>query len=234
MGGPVFSQWAAPASLAAAIVGIYASSGVADALTFVGLLCALALGGQLWRQHARRAGEPPLFGGAIPFMGHAFEFAADHGALLRRLHAASGAAAPAFTAYIAGQRMHFVKSPLHFPAVLRERKRLCFQPVANQVMSDAFGSKMDWSSAAALDWWGKDPQQHAMLRGTGLKTMMAKTLPELLKAVALRESLDTDQCVLYIVFFFPLLSQKEFCSQSFVTLGLPAGLQSDSTHHFNE
>ena len=30
MGGPVFSQWAAPASLAAAIVGIYASSGVAE------------------------------------------------------------------------------------------------------------------------------------------------------------------------------------------------------------
>ena len=186
MGPP---RWAAPASLGVALAGVWANGGLGDALTFAGVLALLALGAQLFKQHARRAGEPPLFGGALPFMGHALTFAKDHGALLRRLHAASGGAA-AFTAYIAGQRMTFIKSPLHYPAVLKERKRLSFQPVANQVMTDAFGSRMDWGSSAALEWIGQDPHQHAMLRGSGLKTMMAKTLPELLRAMAAREAID--------------------------------------------
>ena len=43
-----------------------------------------------------------------------------------------------------------------------------------------------------------------------------------------------DENMVFTILVLVMINQKEFCSQSFVTLGLPAGFQSDSTHHFNE
>ena len=67
----------------------------------------------LFKQFSTKLGEAPLFSGTIPYLGLAAEFGTDCAKLLRRLAVASGDS-PAFTAYIAGQRMTFIKSPLDF------------------------------------------------------------------------------------------------------------------------
>ena len=82
----------------------------------------------LFKQFWTKSGEAPLFSGTIPYLGLATEFGTDCAKLLRRLAVASGDS-PAFTAYIAGQRMTFIKSPLDFSKVLKEgKKRLQFRP----------------------------------------------------------------------------------------------------------
>ena len=91
----------------------------------------------------------------------------------------------AFTLYIAGQRMTFLKSPADFSAVLREgRARLQFAPVAEKIMMGGFGlSPNALKGKAYHDWNATSPSQWAMLRGKSLLQLMAKTQSELTKAV---------------------------------------------------
>ena len=137
----------------------------------------------LLAQYVQRKGEPPLFGGSIPYLGLAAEFGTDHAALLRSLSKKSGEA-PAFTCYIAGQRMTFVKNPLHFKAVLREgKKRLQFRPVAQKIMSSAFAVTEDMDSHNYDLWEKQSPPQWSMLRGKPLLELMANTQEELVVAL---------------------------------------------------
>ena len=143
--------------LAAVAVGC---SGVVT--VWVGLLLGLLalVTHQFALQFVRWPGEPPLFGGPFPFLGLAIEFGSDHAAMLHRLASACGEA-PAFTAYIAGQRMTFVKSPLDFPAVTKERERLQFDPVGFAVMRGAFAApaELDMNGEAYRAWAATTPHQ---------------------------------------------------------------------------
>ena len=122
--------------VAALYLGASPAATGASGAAALALFALVSLGAAQW---IRRPGEPPLFGGKIPYLGVAIEFGSNHRKLLQRLAAESGDAAPAFTAYIAGQRMTFVKNPLHFSSVLKEgRRRLQFRPVATKIMQQAF------------------------------------------------------------------------------------------------
>ena len=135
-------------------------------------------------------GEPPLFGGKIPYLGVAIEFGSNHRKLLQRLAAESGDAAPAFTAYIAGQRMTFVKNPLHFSSVLKEgRRRLQFRPVATKIMQQAFDcTTADMDGEAYAGWQKLSPKQWSMLRGKPLLELMSRTQEELVDALCDQKS----------------------------------------------
>ena len=110
-----------------------------------------AIGGMLFKQCCRFSGEPPLFSGYLPFMGLAVEFGNDHAALLRKCAAQTSSTDRAFTLYIAGQRMTFLKSPADFSAVLREgRSRLQFAPVAEKIMMGGFGLSPECSKGKGV------------------------------------------------------------------------------------
>ena len=146
---------------------------------------------QIVAQYVQKHGEPPLYSGWIPYVGLAIEFGTDHASLLRRLADSSGDA-PAFTAYIAGQRMTFVKNPIHFNSVLREgKKRLQFRPVAEKIMKEAFQLGIDTKSAAYELWEEDSPKQWAMLRGEPLLRLMAQTQQELIQALQDQEQSST-------------------------------------------
>ena len=142
------------------------------------------IGSQLFRQCCRFPGELPLFSGRLPFMGLA-EFGNDHAALLRRCAALTKSNERAFTLYIAGQRMTFLKSPEDFSAVLREgRTRLQYATVDEKIMMGGFGlSPNALQRKAKHDWNATSPSQWAMLRGKSLMQLMAKTQAELTKTV---------------------------------------------------
>ena len=110
--------------------------------------------------------------------------------LLQRLAAESGDAAPAFTAYIAGQRMTFVKNPLHFSSVLKEgRRRLQFRPVATKIMQQAFDcTTADMDGEAYAGWQKLSPKQWSMLRGKPLLELMSRTQEELVDALCDQKS----------------------------------------------
>ena len=68
---------------------------------------------------ARRPGEPPIVGGAAPFVGHGAKFASDSVALLNECRAKHG---DVFTLSMAGQRMTFFCSPRAFETIYRNRQ----------------------------------------------------------------------------------------------------------------
>ena len=141
-------------------------------------------------QYTQYSNEPPLFAGNIPYLGLGKEFGTDHASLLRKLAIKSGES-PAFTAYIAGQRMTFIKNPLHFSAVLKEgKKRLQFRPVAQKIMGSAFNVQEDMESNSYHLWEKQSPHQWKMLRGKPLLHLMAQTQNELIEALNTRETID--------------------------------------------
>lgn len=98
----------------------------------LGTAYAIALGTLNGR---RRAGEPPLITGALPFLGVALSFGRDAMALLARCRRIHG---DVFTLYLGGQRMTFVADPLSYADVLKA-KQLSFTPIAEEVMHSGFG-----------------------------------------------------------------------------------------------
>ncbi len=83
----------------------------------------------------RRAGEPPLVRGSLPFLGVALSFGRDAMALLDRCRRIHG---DVFTLYVGGRRMTFVVDPLSYADVLKA-KQLSFAPIAEEVMHSGFG-----------------------------------------------------------------------------------------------
>ena len=140
-------------------------------------------------QYHAKPNEPPLYSGWIPYLGLALEFGQDHASLLRALSERSKDA-PAFTAYIAGQRMTFIKNPLHFNTVLRKGKKLLqFRPVAEKIMKSAFNcTTVDMKSTEYELWEKCSPAQWAMLRGEPLLNLMVKTQQELMQALRDQET----------------------------------------------
>lgn len=85
----------------------------------------------------RRAGEPPLITGALPFLGVALPFGRDAMALLARYRQRHG---DVFTLHLGGQRMTFVADPLSYADVLKA-KQLSFTPIGEEVMATGFRVK---------------------------------------------------------------------------------------------
>ena len=142
------------------------------------------------QQWIRFDNEPPLYGGFLPYVGRALEFGSNHRELLQQLAERSGKSAPAFTTFIAGQRMTFVKNPLHFSSVLKEgRRRLQFRPVATKIMQQAFDCTTADMNGKAYEGWQKlSPKQWAMLRGKPLLELMSRTQEELVDALCLQNA----------------------------------------------
>ena len=134
------------------------------------------------RQYYRAPGEPPLFGGWIPFVGHALEFGTNYRQLLQRLASASGSA-PAFTVFIAGTRMTFVKSALDFPHVLKESKLLSFDAFAFAVSKNVVGFKCSFDDPCYQGFDQTLPAQYRMLKGNSLNVMMERIKPALLQSM---------------------------------------------------
>lgn len=137
--------------------------------------------GIVWRQARqqwlRRKGEPPLFGGSIPWLGHALTFGDDYASLLRDCAAKSAqidSSAGAFTLYIAGKRMTFVTSPLDFSVVLRDKTNLSFGPISYEATINAFGARFAPTAPSFRDWTDNQSEpQWEMMRGDGLGDMLA-------------------------------------------------------------
>ncbi|XP_060728521.1 cytochrome P450 7B1 [Tachysurus vachellii] len=84
----------------------------------------------------RRAGEPPLIKGWIPFLGKALEFRKDSYQFLQQLQKCHG---DVFTVLIAGKYMTFVMNPLLYPAVIKQGKQLDFHEFSDAAASTTFG-----------------------------------------------------------------------------------------------
>jgi cholesterol 7alpha-monooxygenase len=183
--GSLLLHVALPVLLGAGAATLGGTPPAGAALCGGGALLLLGLLRLASAQWVARPGEPPLFGGVLPYIGRALEFGRDHRALLQRLAARSGASSPAFTMFVAGQRMTFVKNPLHFSAVLKEgRQRLQFRPVANKIMQQAFDcSTADMNGEAYAGWQRLSPKQWSMLRGKPLLALMSRTQDELVDAL---------------------------------------------------
>ena len=137
-------------------------------------LFVLALLLQVYTQCVRRPGEPRLFAGCIPFLGLAVPFGKDHAKLLRECAAQCGEHERAFTLYIAGKRMTFIKNPLDFSRVLRERKRLVFGPVSEEIMKSCFNAP-DFDRPGVVKFRTTDEHQWQLLRGEPLSKLMNQT-----------------------------------------------------------
>ena len=128
----------------------------------------------------RRAGEPPLVRGSLPYLGVAVRFGRNATAYVQRCQDTHG---DVFTLFIAGQRMTFLLDPLAVPAVLRS-KQLVFHPVSDRVLHDAFQldgirTKMNLEAVEALG--------RSRLRGESLHALtdsMGARLSELVPAAA--------------------------------------------------
>lgn len=100
-------------------------------LALFGLVALLALRGR-----KRRAGEPPLIKGWIPFLGKAVEFGRDPYVFLQEQRKKSG---DVFTVLIAGRYMTFITDPLLYPSVIKHGRQLDFHSFADKVAPRAFG-----------------------------------------------------------------------------------------------
>ncbi len=82
----------------------------------------------------RRAGEPPLVRGSLPYLGVAVRFGKDATTFVQQCQREHG---DVFTLFVAGKRMTFVLDPLSAPAVLKA-KQLEFHPISDDILHHAF------------------------------------------------------------------------------------------------
>ncbi|XP_018929502.1 5-beta-cholestane-3-alpha,7-alpha-diol 12-alpha-hydroxylase-like [Cyprinus carpio] len=101
---------------------------------FVSVIGALYLLGSFRR---RRAGEPPLDKGPIPWFGHVLEFRKDTAKFLQRMKEKHG---DIFTVQLGGFYFHFITDPFSFGSVVKEaRTKLDFSKFAEQLVARVFG-----------------------------------------------------------------------------------------------
>ncbi|KTG09624.1 hypothetical protein cypCar_00042102 [Cyprinus carpio] len=85
----------------------------------------------------RRAGEPPLDKGPIPWFGHVLEFRKDTAKFLQRMKEKHG---DIFTVQLGGFYFHFITDPFSFGSVVKEaRTKLDFSKFAEQLVARVFG-----------------------------------------------------------------------------------------------
>ncbi|XP_026052153.1 5-beta-cholestane-3-alpha,7-alpha-diol 12-alpha-hydroxylase-like [Carassius auratus] len=103
---------------------------------FISVIGALYLLGSFRR---RRAGEPPLDKGPIPWLGHVLEFRKDTAKFLQRMKEKHG---DIFTVQLGGFYFHFITDPFSFGSVVKEaRTKLDFTKFAEQLVARVFGYK---------------------------------------------------------------------------------------------
>ncbi|XP_008291411.1 25-hydroxycholesterol 7-alpha-hydroxylase [Stegastes partitus] len=99
-------------------------------LLLLGLLLCVLL------RRNRRAGEPPLIQGWIPFIGKALEFGKDAHKFLEEHKKKFG---DIFTVQIAGKYMTFIMDPLLYPNIIKHGRQLDFHEFSNKVAPFTFG-----------------------------------------------------------------------------------------------
>ncbi|XP_068196614.1 cytochrome P450 7B1 [Antennarius striatus] len=100
-------------------------------LLLLGLLLVCVLRGR-----KRRAGEPPLIKGWIPFIGKVLEFGKDPYAFLEQQRKKFG---DVFTVHIAGKYMTFIMDPFMYPSIVKNARQLDFHKFSNQMAPIVFG-----------------------------------------------------------------------------------------------
>ncbi|XP_043835817.1 7-alpha-hydroxycholest-4-en-3-one 12-alpha-hydroxylase-like [Dromiciops gliroides] len=127
------------------------------------LLVSIVLVGlyRLGALRQRRAREPPLDKGPIPWLGHGRDFSKDPSNFLKRMQERHG---DIFTVQIAGRYITYVTDPFSFDAILKEkRSKLDFDEFASEMVFRVFGF---------LKWEGQQKIMHNTsskhLMGTGL------------------------------------------------------------------
>uniref|UniRef100_A0A8C5Q1W8 25/26-hydroxycholesterol 7alpha-hydroxylase n=1 Tax=Leptobrachium leishanense TaxID=445787 RepID=A0A8C5Q1W8_9ANUR len=83
----------------------------------------------------RKAGEPPLDNGWLPFFGWAFKFGKDP---LKFLNLQQKKHGDIFTSYLAGKYMTFILDPTQYQYVIKQAKHLDFREFANEFASRTF------------------------------------------------------------------------------------------------
>ncbi|TRZ00500.1 hypothetical protein DNTS_026636 [Danionella cerebrum] len=131
----------------------------------ISVLGALYLLGSFRR---RRAGEPPLDKGPIPWLGHVLEFRKDTAKFLQRMKEKHG---DIFTVQLGGFYFTFITDPLSFGSVVKEaRAKLDFSKFAEQLVARVFG----YSSMES---------EHKVLQATSTKHLMGDGLVVMTQAM---------------------------------------------------
>ncbi|XP_060540471.1 7-alpha-hydroxycholest-4-en-3-one 12-alpha-hydroxylase [Pantherophis guttatus] len=141
----------------------------------VGLLGVLYLTGFFRR---RRASEPPLDKGLVPWLGHALHFRNDNMDFLKTMQKKHG---DIFTTLIAGHYFTFLMDPLSFSAVVREsRNKLDFISFAAELVLRVFRFEASHETHKIID---VSSTKH--LKGEGL-VVMTQAMMEALQTVLFR------------------------------------------------
>ncbi|XP_003221949.1 5-beta-cholestane-3-alpha,7-alpha-diol 12-alpha-hydroxylase [Anolis carolinensis] len=145
------------------------------------VLCALlaAILGGLYLVGAfrkRRANEPPVDKGLIPWLGHGLNFRNDTLSFLQRMHKKHG---DVFTVLIAGHYFTFLIDPLSFGAVVKEgRAKLDFITFASELVSNVFAFRPSEKTHKVIE---TSSVKH--LKGDGLVVMTQAMMDSLQKVM---------------------------------------------------
>uniref|UniRef100_A0A8C2BWR0 Cytochrome P450 family 8 subfamily B member 1 n=1 Tax=Cyprinus carpio TaxID=7962 RepID=A0A8C2BWR0_CYPCA len=116
----------------------------------------------------RRAGEPPLDKGPIPWLGHVLEFRKNTAKFLQRMKEKHG---DIFTVQLGGFYFHFITDPLSFGSVVKEaRTKLDFTKFAEQLVARVFG-------------YHSVESEHKFLQATSTKHLMGDGLVVMTQAM---------------------------------------------------
>ncbi|XP_003221936.1 5-beta-cholestane-3-alpha,7-alpha-diol 12-alpha-hydroxylase-like [Anolis carolinensis] len=120
-------------------------------LTVLCALLAAVLGGLylVGAFRKRRANEPPVDKGLIPWLGHGLNFRNNIFSFLQQMHKKHG---DVFTVLIAGHYYTFLIDPLSFGAVVKEvRAKLDYTPIAFELVSNVFALQSSETMHQAIE-----------------------------------------------------------------------------------
>lgn len=100
------------------------------------LLGVLSVALCVLRRRRRRADEPPLIQGWIPYLGKALDFGKNAYKFLEGHKRKFG---DVFTVLIAGKYMTFIMDPLLYPSIIKHGRQLDFHEFSNKVAPFTFG-----------------------------------------------------------------------------------------------
>ncbi|KAJ3061182.1 Cytochrome P450 7B1, partial [Podochytrium sp. JEL0797] len=106
----------------------------AVSLAFLALLAPKVIA-LIRSQYLRKANEPPLESGLIPYLGLALEYGKNPKALLDKMRTQHG---DCFTLFLAGQRITFVVDHTSFHGIWAQRNDLVAGPFAKKARRDLF------------------------------------------------------------------------------------------------
>ncbi|XP_028284248.1 7-alpha-hydroxycholest-4-en-3-one 12-alpha-hydroxylase-like [Parambassis ranga] len=134
----------------------------------------------------RRAREPPLDKGLIPWLGHVLEFRRDTFKFLERMRKQHG---DVFTVQLGGFYFTFLQDPLCFGSFVKEsREKLDFSNFAKQLVYRVFGYKANDGDHQLLQI-----SSNKHLKGDGLKVMTQAMMANLQNLMLHNLSSATEQ-----------------------------------------